>query len=96
MKTTKVPGKNRSHAVRLYTLSTCVWCKRTKEFLSENEVEYEYIDVDLCTAEEGEEIQRNILSLGGRLTFPAIVIDGKLINGFHEDKIKEALHLGHG
>ena len=82
--------------MRLYTLSTCVWCKRTKEFLSENEVEYEYVDVDLCTAEEGEEIRRNILSLGGRLTFPAIVIDGKLINGFHEDKIKEALHLGHG
>jgi glutaredoxin-like protein NrdH len=82
--------------VRLYTLSTCVWCKRTKEFLNENEVEYEYVDVDLCTDEEREEIRQNILSLGGRLTFPAIIIDGRLINGFHEDKIKEALHLGHG
>ncbi|MCK4497982.1 glutaredoxin family protein [Candidatus Bathyarchaeota archaeon] len=96
MRTTKVHGKNRSHSVRLYTLSTCVWCKRTKEFLNENDVEYEYVDIDLCTDEEREEARKTILSKGGRISFPAIIIDGKLINGFHEDKIKEALKLGHG
>ncbi|MEE8632754.1 MAG: glutaredoxin family protein [Candidatus Bathyarchaeia archaeon] len=96
MSTTKVHGKNRSHSVVLYTRSTCVWCKRTKEFLNENDVEYEYVDIDLCTDEEREEARKNILSKGGRISFPAIIIDGKLINGFHEDKIKEALKLGHG
>ena len=82
--------------VIVYSSDFCPWCDKAKEFLNENEVEYEYVDVDLCTDEEREEIRQNILSLGGRLTFPAIIIDGKLINGFHENKIEEALHLGHG
>jgi len=35
----KVEGEKRGHRVFLYTLSTCGWCKRTKEFLRENGVE---------------------------------------------------------
>ena len=31
----------------VYALSTCVWCKLTKQFLNDNNVEYEYVDVDL-------------------------------------------------
>jgi len=33
-------------------LSTCGWCKKTKQFLRENDVEYEYLDVDTATPEE--------------------------------------------
>jgi len=28
----QVEGEKRNHSVFLYTLSTCGWCKKTKEF----------------------------------------------------------------
>lgn len=94
MRTVKVPGQNRRHKVRLYTLSTCVWCRKTKKFLKDNNVEYEYVDVDLCNSEEREKIRSEILKRGGRLSYPAIVIDEKmLINGFSKDRIKENLEI---
>jgi len=78
----------------VYALSTCAWCKQTKKFLKENEIEHEYVDVDLCDEEDQEKVSNDILSRGGRLSYPAIIIDNKiLINGFHVDKIKEALEI---
>ena len=92
MKTVRVRGKNKQHEVILYALSTCEWCKKAKRFLADIGVEYEYVDVDLCSRSEREEIKRKVLEMGGRLSYPAIIVDEKtLINGFHEDKIKGAL-----
>jgi len=94
MKTNKVPGKNSKHRVILYAISTCAWCKRTKNFLKDNGVEFEYVDIDLCSKEDREEIREDILKRGGRLSYPTIVIDDKVsITGFNDDKIKEALGL---
>ena len=78
----------------MYTLSTCVWCKRAKRFLQENEIEYEYVDVDLHGKEEQREMRSDILRRGGRLTYPTIVIDDTvLITGFREDKVREVLEI---
>lgn len=92
MKTTRVPGKNNAHKVLLYAISTCAWCKKTKNLLKDNSVEFEYVDVDLCTDEDRETIRSDIEKRGGRPSFPTMIIDDKiLIIGFKEDKIKEAL-----
>jgi len=94
MKTVKVKGKNTKHKVLLYALSTCAWCKMTKSFLKENDVEYDYVDVDLCSEEDKDKIKRDILNRGGSLSYPAIIIDDKiLINGFRKDKLKEVLEI---
>ena len=94
MRTIKVLGKNNEHKVLMYALSTCAWCKLTKRFLKDNNVEYEYVDVDLCNDEDKDKIKRDILDKGGSLSYPIIIIDGKtLINGFLKDKIKEALEI---
>ena len=34
----KVPGKNNNHIVQIITISTCIWCKRMKSLLNENEI----------------------------------------------------------
>ncbi len=92
MKTTKVHGENNKHKVLMYALSTCAWCKKAKKVLKDSNIEYEYIDVDLCSTEDREKIKKDILDRGGRLSYPVLVIDDKiLINGLHEDKIKDAL-----
>jgi glutaredoxin-like protein NrdH len=94
MKVVKVSGRNNKHEVFLYTLSTCAWCKLAKNFLKENEIEYEYIDVDLCEDEDKEKIKKDILDKGGDLSYPTIIVDGKIvITGFRKDKLKEALKI---
>ncbi|MEM2911751.1 MAG: glutaredoxin family protein [Candidatus Bathyarchaeia archaeon] len=94
MDVVKVPGENNKHKVVMYALSTCAWCRLAKQFLNENKVEYEYVDVDLCSAEDKEKIKKEILSRGGSLSYPIIIIDEKiLITGFRKDKLKEALEI---
>lgn len=90
----KVPGKNKKHRVLMYALSTCGWCKRAKKLLKDNEIEYEYIDVDLCPIEEVRRIKEDILNRGDIITYPTIIVDDKvLISGFREDKLKKVLKI---
>jgi glutaredoxin-like protein NrdH len=92
--TKKVEGKNKNHKVRVYALSTCVWCKKTKQLLKDGGIEYEYADIDLCKPSEQEEIRKDIAKHGGYISFPTIIVDDKtIITGFREDKIKEAIGL---
>ena len=94
MKIEKVSGKNKNNKVFLYALSTCAWCKMTKQFLKDNEVEFEYVDVDQCSDEDLKKIKNEILSKGGSLSYPVIIVNGTtLINGFRKDKIKETLGI---
>lgn len=94
MEKIKVEGKNRTHSVMVYALSTCAWCKLTKRFLNENKVEYEYVDVDLCSREDREVIKKDIMNRGGEVSYPTIIIDDKvLITGFRKDQIGEALGI---
>jgi glutaredoxin len=66
----------------------------TKQFLKDNEIEFEYIDVDMCEPEEKEQIHHQIQNKGGNLNYPTTIVDDKkLITGFRKDKLKEALGL---
>jgi glutaredoxin-like protein NrdH len=94
MEFSKVSGKKNNHKVTLYALSTCVWCKLTKQFLNENEVSYEFVDVDLLDEEDKQKVRQTITSKGGSLTYPTTIIDDKVvITGFRKDKLKEALEI---
>jgi glutaredoxin len=54
----KVPGKNNKRKVFLYALSTCGWCKLTKQFLKDSDIEFEYVDVDLCNDKGKEKCEK--------------------------------------
>lgn len=90
----KVSGENSSHQVFMYALSTCVWCKMTKQFLRDHKIAFEYVDVDLCSDKDKEKVRKDIKSRGGDLTYPTLIIDEKvLITGFRKDLIREALNV---
>lgn len=94
MQTVKVQGRNNKHKVLLYAISTCGWCKRAKKFLNDNDVEYEYADVDLCNWEDRNKIRQEIQSRGGPLAYPTIIIDNKtLLTGASPDKLREVLEI---
>jgi len=79
--------------VKIYTLSTCSHCKTTKKFLSECNVEFDSVDIDLLEREERSAILEDVKKLNPKCSFPTIVIGGKVIVGFKEKEIKEALGL---
>ena len=88
----KVEGKNKRHNILLYAISTCPWCNKEKQLLKDNDIEFDYVDVDLCNDEDYEEIKKDIINRKGRFSFPAIIIDDKiLINGFKEKEIMDVL-----
>jgi len=90
----KVEGEKRDHTVFLYTLSTCGWCKRTKEFLKEQGVEYEYMDVDTCTSEERRATIADLKARSAPMGFPLAIIDDEtIISGYKPDRYTEALGL---
>ena len=93
MKFEHVKGKNKGK-VLLYALSTCGWCRKTKEFLNKLGVEYSYIFVDLLEENDKDKTIEEIKKWNPRCSFPTIVInDRDTIVGFKEEEIKEALGL---
>ena len=79
--------------VKLYALSTCVWCGKTKNLLSDLGVKFEHVDVDELSGKQQLEIRKQLDALDPDWRFPCVVIDGgrACICGFKEDKIREAL-----
>lgn len=79
--------------VKLYTLSTCSHCKSTKNLLNDCNVAYDFVDLDLLEGDERKAILEDVKQLNPRCTFPTIRIGDRVIVGFKEDEIKEALNL---
>ena len=93
MKIEHVKGENKGK-IMLYALSTCGWCRKTKEFLTKLGVSYDYIFVDYLEGDDRESIMDDITKWNPRRSFPTIVINDKdCIVGYKEDKIKEALGI---
>ena len=89
----KVPGKNQEHKVKVFTLSTCGWCKKMKTLLKDLDVEYEYVDLDLLTGEEREKVREELRTYNPRMSTPTVVVDdGKdVIVGFDDEEVRRCL-----
>jgi glutaredoxin len=56
-------------------------------------VQYEFEDVDLLQGEERAAILEDVREFNPRCSFPTIIIGDKVIVGYKEKEIKEALGL---
>jgi len=74
--------------IKIYTTPTCPWCKKTKEFFKDNDIEYEEKDVS-----SDKENQKEMKEKSGQLGVPVIDIDGDIIVGFDKEKLKEKLDI---
>lgn len=91
MKSEHVEGRN-AGKLMLYALSTCIWCKKTKQLLNDLGVEYDYVFVDLMIGAEKDEAIKIITKWNPDGSFPTLVLnDDKCIVGFKEAEIREAL-----
>jgi len=91
MELRKVAGEHRGKVI-LYALSTCGWCRKTKDLLNGLGVEYSYVDVDNLDPEEKTSVKEKIRRWNPACSFPTIVVnDETCIKGFDEDRIREVL-----
>lgn len=74
--------------VKIYSTPTCPFCIRTKQFLKDNNIEFEDVDVSSNQAAAGEMIQKS-----GQMGVPVLDIEGKIIVGFDKGTISRELGL---
>jgi glutaredoxin len=78
--------------IMLYALSTCIWCKKTRQLLTDLGVEYDYLYVDLLQGEERSNAMAIVEKWNPDGSFPTMVLnDSKCITGFKEQEIRQAL-----
>ena len=74
--------------VKIYSTQACPWCMRLKQFLKDNNIIYQDLDVSTNQPAAEEMIQKS-----GQMGVPVLDIDGDIIVGFDKEKIKSALGL---
>ena len=57
--------------VSMYTLSTCPWCRKTKQYFTGHNIPFQYVDYDLQSVQEQEKIEQEMKKRGGALSFPS-------------------------
>jgi len=79
--------------VMLYALSTCPFCRKTKEFLNGQGVKYHFLDVDTAAEPDRERAKAEVMKLAGSLQFPVVVINGQVVQGYDVDQISYLLSM---
>ena len=82
--------------VKGYFISTCGWCKKTKRFLDESQVDYEYEYLDLLSPSEKTRALAEVSQHNPRKSFPTVVVQNdhtEVVIGFKEDRLREVLGL---
>ncbi len=89
-----VSGAHSEHQVKFYGISTCIWCRKTRQFLEEKQVAFDFFYVDLLEGDERDAIKDEVRQWNPKVSFPTLVIDEETgIVGFKTDQIIEVLGL---
>jgi len=75
-------------SVKVYSTPECPWCKRVKEFLEQNKIKFSDVDVSKNDKAAEEAVKKS-----GQMGVPVIDVNGEIIVGFNEEKLRKALNL---
>jgi len=75
-------------SVKIYSTPTCPYCIRAKQFLKENNVVFEDINVAANQAKSDE-----MVKISGQMGVPVFDIEGKIIVGFDKEAVKQELGI---
>ena len=89
-----VHGPHDERHTVFYGLSTCVWCKRTRKFLEDQGVQFDYVYVDKLKGQERAEAVEQVRRWNSAVSFPTVVVgDATCVVGYKPNKLKEVLGL---
>jgi len=75
-------------SVTVYSAEWCPWCKKAKEFLKKNRVDFVEKKVDEDAGAAAEVIEKS-----GQTGIPVIVVGNEAVVGFDEPRLKQLLKL---
>ena len=90
-----VPGEFSEHAVRVFSLSTCAFCRKAQDYLKERGVAFQYVYLDQLDFDLKREVKQELKARFENIpVFPILVIDDETaISGFVEEKWAAAVGL---
>ena len=74
--------------VRIYSTPTCPYCKMAKQFLTENKIAFEDVDVSA-----NQNAAQEMIAKSGQMGVPVLDIGGQIVIGFDKNKTKQLLGL---
>lgn len=74
--------------VTVFSTKSCPWCAKVKEFLNSHKIKFKDIDVGADAKAAKKMIEKS-----GQQGVPVVDIDGEIIVGFDEAKLKKALKM---
>lgn len=77
--------------ITFYGLTTCIHCKKAKEYLDEKNADYELVYVDKLEGDERQKCISEVKKHNPSLSFPTILVNGRVIVGFKKSDLEEAL-----
>jgi glutaredoxin 3 len=102
--TSRVNSFIHENKIAMFSFTTCPFCRRAKDFLDENGIDYKALELDELQGNEGNQIRAVLGRRTKRTSVPSIFIGGKYIGGCNDgpgllplaetgelDKILEAL-----
>jgi glutaredoxin len=78
--------------VSMYTLSTCPWCRKAKDFFKQHGVPVKFIDYDLADEATQKKVMVD-LDAHGATGFPFVRIGDSVVMGYNPGRYQELLGL---
>ena len=77
-----------TNMLKVYSTPTCPYCNLLKNWLKENKVPFQDIDVAADNTKADE-----MVLISGQMGVPVVDLDGQVVVGFDRDRLKEMLKL---
>lgn len=79
---------SKDYDVKVFSTPTCPWCVRVKDYLMEQNVEFDDIDVSV-----DHQAAQQMVMASGQMGVPQIWVDDKVVVGFNKPVLDELLEL---
>lgn len=74
--------------IKVYSTPTCPYCTRAKQYLKDNNIDFENIDVS-----SNQDAAQEMINKSGQMGVPVLDIEGDIVIGFDREKISRALGI---
>ena len=74
--------------VKVFSTPICPYCVALKEFLKQNNIEFEEVDVSV-----DDRAREEVIKKSGQMGVPVVEIDNNIVIGFDRGKILELLKI---
>ncbi len=74
--------------VIIYSTPTCTYCNAAKDFFTQNNVQYENIDVSTDVVKRQEMVEKS-----GQMGVPVIFVGDEMVVGFDKPRLSELLGI---